>query len=224
MKALLVTSHPVGESLSRHLTVQTLIATGAAGNDVDFLDLHTEDFDPRLSEDERRAYYDPQAEIEDENLAQMTEQLRQTELLILIFPTWWSGFPAILKGWFDRVWRPGIAFDHSPDGGRLIPRLDNLKHVIAITSTGSPMWIDRLVMRQPLRRVLHRAIIAPCAPKARLHWMVLHQAETVPAARVDGFVTRIRDLVDRLAQEEKELAQKEKEKELAQQQKEKGAP
>jgi len=41
------------------------------------------------------------------------DRLMSAEALVLVFPTWWFGFPAILKGWFDRVWAPGIAYDHA---------------------------------------------------------------------------------------------------------------
>jgi putative NADPH-quinone reductase len=192
MRALLVICHPVPDSLSRHLAAGALAAAEAAGHEVEVLDLPAENFDPRLTAEERGGYYADTAQMPDPRLQPMAEQLRRTELLILVFPTWWFGFPAILKGWFDRVWRPGIAFDHSPDRGRLVPRLDQMRHVVAITTMGSPRWVDWLVLRQPLRRVLRWSILAPCAPKAKLHWLALHQAETAGQREVYAFVARIR--------------------------------
>ena len=192
MRALLVICHPVPDSLNRHLAQVAHDAAVAAGAEVEVLDLPAIDFDPRLRAEERAGYYADAADLSDPALVPLARQLQQAELLILVFPTWWFGFPAILKGWFDRVWRPGIAFEHSPDLDRLIPRLDRLRHVVAITTMGSPRWIDWLVLRQPLRRVLRWSILKPCAPKARLHWLALHQAETVTPERAARFADRIR--------------------------------
>lgn len=191
MRALLVICHPVATSLNRHLGAEALAAARAAGHEVEVLDLAGEGFDPRMTADERSGYYADLTAMPDPHLQPLAEQLRRAELLILVFPTWWFGYPAILKGWFDRVWRPGIAFDHSPDMGQLIPRLDRLRHVVAITTMGSPLWVDWFVLRQPLRRVLRWSIMAPCAPQARLHWLALHQAETVEPKQVERFVSRI---------------------------------
>ena len=90
----------------------------------------------------------------------------------------------MLKGWFDRVWTPGVAFDHSPGFGPMIPRLHGLQEVLAVTTMGAPAWIDWLVLRRPVRRILRLAILKPCAPKARLTWRVLHSAEKVQASRL----------------------------------------
>lgn len=198
MRTLLVICHPVQDSLSRHLAAVAQDAALAAGADVEVLDLQAIDFDPRLRAEERAGYYAETSDLPDPALVPLARQLQQAELLILVFPTWWFGFPAILKGWFDRVWRPGIAFEHGPDLNRLIPRLDRLRHVVAITTMGSPRWVDWLVLRQPLRRVLRWSILKPCAPKARLHWLALHQAETVTPARTARFADRIRARIARL--------------------------
>lgn len=71
--------------------------------------------------------------------------------------------------------------------------------MVAITTMGSPGWIDRLVLRQPLRRVLRLAILHPCAPQARLRWLALHDAETVSPARAERFARRIRRSIARAA-------------------------
>lgn len=198
MQALLVICHPVQHSLSRHLADRALTAARDAGHQVDIVDLVALGFDPRLNAGERSGYYAADADISDPIIREMATQLRQAELLILVFPTWWFGFPALLKGWFDRVWRPGIAFDHSADMGKLIPRLARLRHVVAVTTLGSPRWVDWLVLRRPLRRVLRWAIMAPCAPKARLHWLALYRAEDVTPERAERFAGKVAHTIARL--------------------------
>jgi len=87
-----------------------------------------------LSPEERAGYYADPAPT----LAEEKQELAEAQVLVLVFPTWWFGFPAILKGWFDRVWSPGTAFDHSPGFGPMLPRLDGLQAVLAITTMGAP--------------------------------------------------------------------------------------
>jgi putative NADPH-quinone reductase len=120
------------------------------------------------------------------------ERLLAAEALVLAFPTWWFGFPAVLKGWFDRVWAPGIAYDHASDLGPITPRLHNLRRTLAITSLGSPWWVDRLVLRRPVRRVLKTAILGACAPACRLEMLSLYEAEDLAARQVDAFCSRVR--------------------------------
>ena len=187
-RCLIVLAHPLDRSLCGWLADRAQAAAEARGWTVDRLNLHAERFDPVLTAGERAGYYGPPVAATGDPLA---AQLAEADVLILVFPTWWFGFPAILKGWFDRVWRPGVAFDHAPDLGRMIPRLQRLQRVIAVTTMGAPWWIDRLVMGRPLRRVLKRAIVGPCAPAAKLDWIVLYGAETVSAGRAASFANRV---------------------------------
>lgn len=198
MRSLLVLAHPVADSLNGHLADTAAEAIRARGWPLEVLDLNAMRFDPVLSAAERVAYYGKDTPPEDEELARMMDQLREAQMIVLVFPTWWFGFPAILKGWFDRVWRPGVAFRHSPDMARILPELTSLHRVVAITTMGSPLWIDRLVLRQPLRRVLKYSILRPCAPQARMDWLALHNAEVADKAGVDRFAARIRRAIARL--------------------------
>jgi len=119
------------------------------------------------------------------------ERLLAAEAIVLVFPTWWFGFPAILKGWFDRVWAPGIAYDHADQYGPIKPRLTNLHHMMAVTSLGSPWWVDKFVLRQPVKRVLKTAIVGTCAPKCRLQMLSLYKSEQLSPTQVEQFGVRV---------------------------------
>jgi putative NADPH-quinone reductase len=110
---------------------------------------------------------------------------------VLLFPTWWFGFPAILKGWFDRVWAPGVAYDHADAYGPIQPRLSNLRHMLVVTSLGSPWWVDRLILWQPVKRILKTAIVGTCAPKCRFQMLSLYQSEDLSPEMVERFRQRI---------------------------------
>ena len=182
-RCLLVFAHPLGESLNARLAATVEAQAKAAGWQVSRRDLYAEGFDPRLTPDERTGFYaTPPA-----TLAAEKAELAAAEVLILVFPTWWFGFPAILKGWFDRVWAPGTAYDHSPGFGPMLPRLQNLREVLAVTTMGAPGWIDWLVLRRPVRRILRLAIVKPCAPKARVTWRALYKAEAVAKDQLARF-------------------------------------
>jgi NAD(P)H dehydrogenase (quinone) len=194
-RCLLVTAHPLPQSLTARLAATVEAVARAQGWHITRRDLYAEGFDPRLTPEERAGYYaTPPATLPPEK-----QELSKAQVLILVFPTWWFGFPAILKGWFDRVWSPGLAFDHSPGFGPMLPRLDQLHAVLAITTMGAPSWIDWLILRRPLERILRLAILKPCAPQARLTWRALYAAEAVDPQRLDRFETRLSADLARIA-------------------------
>lgn len=171
---LVVSAHPLKDSLCTHITDQ--IKQELAARNAEFIhrDLYAQEFDPRLQPAERASYY---AEFDRSGLEAEIAALEAADILVLVFPTWWFGFPAILKGWFDRVWAPGVAFEHAEDLSALHPKLHNLKHVIAVTTMGSPWWVDQLLLWRPVRRVLKTALVGVCAPQAKFDFFVQYQAE-----------------------------------------------
>ena len=190
-RALIIVAHPLAGSLCQRLAGHAAAQARTAGWQVTVRDLYARGFDPRLSAGERASYYKG---FQGEAATEMAE-LSETHVLILVFPTWWFGFPAVLKGWFDRVWAPDLAYDHSPGFGPMIPRLTGLREVLVLTTMGAPAWVDWLAMRRPLRRVLRWGIVRPCAPQARVAWRSLYRAEAVDAARLARFEARVsRDL------------------------------
>jgi putative NADPH-quinone reductase len=194
MKCLVVIAHPLADSLCHALARSVVETLSAAGHEVVVEDLYRSGFAPALGAAERQSYYG--ARFDDSALRGHIDRLLAAEALVLVFPTWWFGFPAILKGWFDRVWAPGIAYDHADDLGPIKPRLHHLRHTLAVTSLGSPWWVDRLLLR-PVRRVLKTALLGTCAPACRFEMLSLYRAEQLEPARVRAFRLRIERLLSR---------------------------
>jgi NAD(P)H dehydrogenase (quinone) len=125
MKVLVVLAHPLEESFAAAVARTVVESLQAKGHQVDFCDLYAEDFDPRLSAAERASYttgsYDATA------IAPYIERLLAAQALVLVFPQWWFNMPAILKGFIDRVFAPGVAFDYVPGTLKLVPKT-NLRH------------------------------------------------------------------------------------------------
>lgn len=172
-----------------------IVALTARGHEVQVEDLHLSGFSPTITASERRSYYSPM--FDSAAVRDPIDRLLAAEALVLVFPTWWFGFPAILKGWFDRVWAPGIAYDHATDLGPIKPRLHNLRRALAVTSLGSPWWVDRLVLRQPVKRVLKTALLGTCAPACRFEMLSLYKAERLTQAQAKSFCSRIERALSR---------------------------
>lgn len=189
MKCLVVVTHPLKDSLCSYLAEHVVTRLVEQGHDVTVENLYQSGFDPALSSRERSAYYDEP--YDSSGVAEQVCRLQNAEAIVLVYPTWWFGFPAMLKGWFDRVWSPGIAYEHANDLGSIQPRLDNLRHVLAVTTLGSPWWVDRLVMWQPVKRVLKMGLLGACSRGVRLSYLSLYQSENVEEARVARFAFRI---------------------------------
>jgi NAD(P)H dehydrogenase (quinone) len=159
------------------------------GHEVVVEDLYGSGFSPLLTSSERQSYYT--AHFETTGTQEQAKRLLSADGLVLVFPTWWFGLPAILKGWFDRVWAPGVAYDHASDLGPIKPRLHKLKKTIAITSLGSPWWVDRFILRQPVKRVLKVALLGTCAPECDFEMLSLYQAESLTQGKVEQFRARV---------------------------------
>jgi NAD(P)H dehydrogenase (quinone) len=189
MKCLIVTAHPLNNSLCKQLSTQVEKRLKQMGHEVILDDLYTGQFDPVLTAQERASYYAENYDFS--NISEQVERLQQAEAIVLLFPTWWFGFPAILKGWFDRVWGPGVAYDHASDFGPIKPRLDNLQKVLVITTLGSPWWVDRLVMWNPVKRIMKIALLGACANRSKLQFLSLYNSEKLDEGRINVFKKKI---------------------------------
>ena len=121
MRVLVLFAHPVETSFQAALHGATVAALKQAGHAVDDCDLYAEGFDPVLSREERMNYHDPDQSAGNRSQSYV-ERVLAAEALVLNFPVWNFGYPAILKGFFDRVFLPGVSFELAPDGsvsGRL---------------------------------------------------------------------------------------------------------
>lgn len=195
MNCLVVKAHPLNNSLCTCLTnhiVQQLVENG---HQVHLDDLYADSFQPVLSVNERRSYYEQL--YDNSEVSEYAEKLVRADGLVLVFPTWWFGFPAILKGWFDRVWSPGLAYDHATDYGPIHPRLNNLQRVLVVTTLGAPWWVDWLIMRRPVRKVVKLALLGACARQSRLQYLSLYKSEKLSDEQVHKFLIKIDKLLAR---------------------------
>jgi NAD(P)H dehydrogenase (quinone) len=196
MRFLVVLAHPLAGSFAASAAATAKTALEKNGHSVDLLDLYREGFDPLLSEAERRGYFD--VPYDTSGVDDIVARLKAADGLILVFPQWWFNFPAILKGFFDRVFAPGAAFDHEQSGGRIIPRLTNIKLFWALTTTGSPWWVVKLYMGNPVRRLLKRGIAAFCAKEVQFRMISLHDMDRVTATQREAHLAKVEKAIARI--------------------------
>jgi putative NADPH-quinone reductase len=187
MQILVVFCHPSPESFVASILADLVPRLEAGGHGVRVIDLHAEGFDPVLGAE---AWRDHRANAPHSapELATHIAALREAEGLLFVFPTWWFGLPARLKGWIDRVWQPKAAFDIE-NGAFKIHYLPRLKHFAAITTCGSPRLAIEWIAGDPVRRQLMRGLVLQFARGCRRCWTPIYNVD----ARSREDLTRARD-------------------------------
>jgi NAD(P)H dehydrogenase (quinone) len=196
MLVQIVYCHPLSDSYCHALfrTVEEALKQGS--HQVVATDLYAEQFDPALTPEERRSYY--QAPYDSAAVSRHIEVLRRTEAIIFCFPQWWFAMPAVLKGYFDRVWAPGVAFEHDLARGRIKPLLTQIRRFGVVTTYGSPWWIVRLVAGDPGRKVLMRALKPMCGRGTRSFYLAHYQMDRSTPASRQAFLARVRKIVSQI--------------------------
>jgi putative NADPH-quinone reductase len=187
MRVLYLYCHPLPESFHGALRAAAVAALARAGHRVDLLDLYAEGFDPVLSAEARRAYHDTTRNRA--GLEPQIARLQAADALIVQFPTWCYGPPALLKGFFDRLLMPGVAFDLA-DPARVRPLLSNIKKLAGIVTYGRPR-LAAIYMGDPPRRIVTRYLRWFAAPGARVGYHALYHLNTADAARRAAFLERV---------------------------------
>jgi len=149
MRVLLVHAHPVEDSYSHALRARIVEALSPR-HSIDLLDLYAEGFDPVMSRHERRGYHTIPSNIEP--VRGHVERLMAADAVVFCYPAWSFGPPAILKGWFDRVLLPGVAFHLMPDGSAR-GGLTHVQKLGAVVTYGQTRWRALLMGDYPRKIV-----------------------------------------------------------------------
>ncbi len=195
MRILVVYAHPCPESFTAAVRDRVLATLQGAGHEIRLLDLYAIGFDPIISAEERRIYHT--AGRNEAPVADHLAALRWCEALLFVYPTWWYGPPAILKGWLERVWVPHATF-RMPEGQKRIGRvLTNIRVLGAISTLGSPRWWWWLI-GMPGRRMLLTGLSVLCARGCRTFWLAHHRMDSSTPASRAAFLGRVQRRLARL--------------------------
>jgi len=169
MHVLVLFAHPRRDAFTGELADAFCQGLREAGHSVEFADLYAEGFDPLLEAGQfaLETGLDPQAPRPADVEAQQV-RLDRAEGLVFIYPFWWSDVPAILKGWFDRVWSYGYAYAYESDRSRTT-RL-RIRKALALSPAGhTDEKLDALGLREAHRRVMvEDRLLGVGIPEARL--------------------------------------------------------
>lgn len=155
MRILLVLGHPDSESFCAALAQSYADAARAAGHEVRELKLHALDFDPIL----HRGYREIQALEPDLQRAQA--DILWAEHLVFVYPVWWGGVPALLKGFLDRLLLPGFGFRYRQNSS-FWDRLLSGRSARLITTLDTPGWYFRWVWGAPAHRQMRGTVLEFC--------------------------------------------------------------
>lgn len=192
MNVLVLHAHPVETSYNAALHRLIVERLAARGHAVDDCDLYAEDFDPRLTREERMNYHDVDANLAP--IAGHVERLRRADALVLSFPVWNFGYPAILKGYFDRVWVPGVSFRMVD--GKVETCLHNIAKVATVTTYGGARW-RAFFMGDPPRKVVNRLLRATVKPGASFSYLAHYDMNRSTDRTRDAFFRKVSASMDR---------------------------
>jgi len=187
MRALLPFCHPVEDSYHAALQRTARGALERAGHRVDDCDLYAEGFCPVLSRAERIAYHDTgrnRVPVEP-----YVERLLAAEALALCFPVWNFGPPALLKGFLDRVFLPGVSFHVGADG-EIRPGLRHIGKLGAITCYGCRR-LEAWLVGDPPRKLVTRVLRAQIRPAARVGYLAHYHMNVSTAATRARFLAPV---------------------------------
>lgn len=188
MRVLVVFCHPVETSFHATLHRDVVDTLTQAGHEVDDFDLYAEGFNPVLSREERLGYHEvPSNRVPVEAYLR---RLERADALVFCFPTWCFGLPAMLKGFFDRLLMPGVAFDIS-DPAHVKPALTHIRRISAVVTYGRPRWMA-WYMGDPPRRVITRYLRVLAGPGVKIDYHARYHMNTATPTQLTRFRDRVR--------------------------------
>jgi len=159
MNVLVIVAHPNKASFNHAIAKTCSEALTANGHEVVFHDLYEEGFDPLL----------PYAEFEKEavlpeGIKRHCEEVSHADGIVVVHPNWWGQPPAILKGWVDRVIRPGIAYEFEEgDQGEGVPRgLLRARCALIFNTSNTGTAREVSVFGDPLEAIWKNCIFGLC--------------------------------------------------------------
>lgn len=139
---LIINGHPDKESFNYALSAAYIKGVNKTDAELTQINISDLDFNPNL-----RFGYRKRMELEPD-LVDAIEKIKKADHIVWIFPIWWGGYPALMKGFIDRTFLPGITFQ--PIEGKPLPKkLLKGKSARLIITSDTPRWYDFLFMKRP---------------------------------------------------------------------------
>lgn len=159
MRISVILGHPDPGSFNHAIAEAAADALNQNGHDVTFHDLYAEKFDPILPSSEI-----PKGADVDPVVQNHCDEIAVADGIIIVHPNWWGQPPAILKGWVDRVIRPGVAYEFiEGDGGEGVPvGLLKAEGAIVFNTANTPEKREREAFGDPLETLWKNCVFGLC--------------------------------------------------------------
>ena len=159
MNILVVLAHPGPGSFNHALADAVRAALRGAGHEVVFRDLCAEKFDPLLPADEI-----PAGAALPPSIRRHCAELKAADGIVVVHPNWWGQPPAVLKGWIDRVIRPGVAYRFAEgDNGEGVPvGLLKARAAVVLNTSNTAAAREQTAFGDPLEAIWKRCIFDLC--------------------------------------------------------------
>jgi putative NADPH-quinone reductase len=197
MQALVVVAHPCDDSFTHAAAERAVTGLRAGGHTVEVVDLYALGFRVAMSPDERHAYHG-ETPLIDEHTREHARLVQWADCLVFVYPTWWSGLPAMLKGWLERVMVPGVAFVFDERSGKVRPGLRHVRRLVGISSYRSPRTTVKLINDNG-RRTITRTLRMSCGLRVRTTWLAIYGIDTADEPRRRQFLDDVEAKMARLS-------------------------
>ncbi len=159
MNVSIILAHPDEKSFNHAIAKTVFVLLQENGHNVVFHDLYREDFDPILHREEI-----PQEAELSPHIEEYCREIARADGIVVVHPNWWGQPPAILKGWIDRVLRPGVAYQFlEGDTGEGVPvGLLKAETALIFNTSNTPQERERSVFEDPLESLWKNCIFDLC--------------------------------------------------------------
>jgi putative NADPH-quinone reductase len=157
-KILVINGHPDTQSLCSELAQSYKKGADATGAECKLVNLADQEFNPVLTYGYRQ-----RTELEPD-LILMQEEIRNADHLVFVYPNWWGTYPALLKGFLDRILLPGYAFRYRENKMQMEKLLTG-KTARLIVTMDTPSWYYFLFMKSPGYNSMKKGILEFCGIK-----------------------------------------------------------
>ena len=199
MRALVIYCHPIPSSFTSAVKDVVVEKMEEKGFEVRLTDLYGSGFDPILDADDLTSYLDTSKNFE--RVEVHVDNVKWCDTLIFVYPTWWYGLPAMIKGWLDRVLLPGIAFHMpNPSVSAIKPGLQHISRLGVFTTCGASR-ITTWVMGAPGKRLLMRAVRYLCARGSRTVFVAHYKMDSSTMDSRARHLARVESALERLIRE-----------------------
>ncbi|MBS1175064.1 MAG: putative dehydrogenase [Burkholderiaceae bacterium] len=191
MHTLVILAHPYSKSYCHALYNKVVQQLEQAGHIVDCLHLDEENFDPIMRSADLAVY--ARSQSADPAVPLYQARIDAAQQLVFIFPIWWEIMPALLKGFIDKVFTNGWAYEPSKHGVKGL--LTHIQRAVVVTTMNTPKWAYRWLYGNAVQRALVRGTLRKCGVR-NVKWVALSPISYVKNAQRQKWLNRVGAMFD----------------------------